>query len=181
MPSSVSGNRKPQKVSQAEAWSKGISVCHPPQSCLAHFPKLGTKPVADNLLRVHLSMSRPYFSKMVMAPGGRPSLLGLRKKGADRDAWGEKPAAQYWGWFICWETAQQQISGSCFPPGVSPAHKRVHAHTPTSIGTRMCGTYRKMYRHVWIWLSMHRVYASTRTAQLYINLISVWLCRNAYN
>lgn len=28
-----------------------------------------------------------------------------------------------------------------FPPGVSPAHKRVHAHTPTSIGTRMCGTH----------------------------------------
>lgn len=48
----------------------------------------GTKPVvADNPLRVHLSMSRPYFSKMVMAPGGRLSLLGLRKKGADRDAW----------------------------------------------------------------------------------------------
>ena len=48
----------------------------------------GTKPaVADNPLRVHLSMSRPYFSKMVKAPGGRLSLLGLRKKGADRDAW----------------------------------------------------------------------------------------------
>ena len=47
----------------------------------------GTKPIAaDNLLRVHLSTSRPYFSKMVMAPGGRPSSLGLRKQGAHRDA-----------------------------------------------------------------------------------------------
>lgn len=103
----------------------------------------GTKPVvADNPLKVHLSMSRPYFSKMVMAPGGRRSSLGWEGRVLTGTLGGKKPAGWASGRFICWDTGQQwQVFRTLWPPGVSHGHtlcSRVcsHVHRDTHVWNR---------------------------------------------
>ena len=83
----------------------------------------GTKPVvADNPLKVHLSMSRPYFSKWWHQAGD--GLHWAEKEGCwQGHLEARSPQAQHRGQFVCWETAQQrQIFQTLCPPGVSHAH-----------------------------------------------------------
>ena len=101
----------------------------------------GTKPVvADNPLKVHLSMSRPYFSKIVMAPGGRRSSLGWEGRVLTGTLGGEKPTGSASGavHLLRDSPAAADIPDPVSSGCVSCSH--VCAYTSTSTETRMCGT-----------------------------------------
>ena len=83
--------RSPGTVHRVRLGARGLMFAIPLAMHCSWLLK-GTKlVVADNPLKVHLSMSRPYFSKIVMAPGGRRSSLGWEGRVLTGTLGGEKP------------------------------------------------------------------------------------------
>lgn len=83
--------RSPGTVHRVRLGARGLMFAIPLAMHCSWLLKRTKLVVADNPLKVHLSMSRPYFSKIVMAPGGRRSSLGWEGRVLTGTLGGEKP------------------------------------------------------------------------------------------